>query len=205
MERNTKIVIAVVVVIILVFGSYIGYSAYADNKDKEEFNNTIKMASDLENTTDQNVVDFMENGSASTESAIVLYNSIIDNCTQEMNNLSYFKNNTRNDTYSEYLDLEVKRLENEIEMYNYQIKIAEAYRDYQNGDMSYSECLRIADDSADEKEILSDTVGDYKQDAIDLLKEHPDLNQTLVNLGIDEDFNENEMNGTGNSGDFYLY
>ena len=199
MNKKTKTIAGIIIIILLVCSAFVAYNYYSNLKDREEFNSTIKNASNLENVTDQNYYDLYAKGSEKTENLIVFFESKIDNNTQIINNLTEFKNKTSNETYKEYLTIEINRLQAETDYHKQDLKYAQSYKQYKDGDISASQMRSISSDVLDEQELYVGQGEDYKQEAVDFLKEHPELNETLIGLDIDEDFNQNELDGAGES------
>lgn len=136
--RKQKIGIIIIVLIIIGVLSFFLYSDYADEQDRINFNKTIKTASDLENVTDKNYVAIYDKGSMSVDEVIAFEKNDIENLTREIDLLNKFKNQTRNSTYKDYLEIEVNRLTYEKRALESYLESYNLYKEYLNGDMSSS-------------------------------------------------------------------
>lgn len=136
--RKQNIGIIIIVLIIIGVLSFFLYSNYADEQDRINFNKTIKTASDLENVTDKNYVAIYDKGSMSVDEVIAFEKNDIENLTREIDLLNKFKNQTRNSTYKDYLEIEVNRLTYEKRAHETCLESYNLYKEYLNGDMSSS-------------------------------------------------------------------
>lgn len=136
--RKQNIGIIIIVLIIIGVLSFFLYSNYADEQDRINFNKTLKTASDLENVTDKNYVAIYDKGSMSVDEVIAFEKNDIENLTREIDLLNKFKNQTRNSTYKDYLEIEVNRLTYEKRVHETCLESYNLYKEYLNGDMSSS-------------------------------------------------------------------
>ena len=191
-KQNIGIILIVLIIGVL---SFFLYSNYADEQDRINFNKTIKTASDLENVTDKNYVAIYDKGSMSVDEVIAFEKNDIENLTREIDLLNKFKNQTRNSTYKDYLEIEVNRL-------TYEKRVHE----YLNGDMSSSAFFSRQKDIDSQRNRTENQIDVEKTNAINYLEKHPHLNKTLTDLEIDEDFSTIEWGGTGNKNSrLYVY
>lgn len=197
--KKTRIIIIVLIIIIIGLVSFTAYNNYANQQDNLKFNQTMKTASDLENVTDDNYAKLYEKETINVDDVITHMQSRSDNMTQEIDILTQYKNNTRNETYKAYLDIEVNRIKQERIHTENEQQYAQYYKDYKEGKISLSKLLNHKKDIENYSEEASTQTSVYKGEVVDYLKEHPDLNKTLVELKIDEDFSTQEYGGTGNS------
>lgn len=204
--RKQNIGIIIIVLIIIGVLSFFLYSNYADEQDRINFNKTIKTASDLENVTDKNYVAIYDKGSMSVDEVIAFEKNDIENLTREIDLLNKFKNQTRNSTYKDYLEIEVNRLTYEKRAQESCLESYNLYKEYLNGDMSSSAYFSRQKDIDSQINRTSNQGDVEKTNAINYLEKHPHLNKTLTDLEIDEDFSTIEWGGTGNKNSrLYIY
>lgn len=130
----------------------------------------------------------------------------IENLTREIDLLNKFKNQTRNSTYKDYLEIEVNRLTYEKRALESYLESYNLYKEYLNGDMSSSAFFSRQKDIDSQINRTGNQIDVEKTNAINYLEKHPHLNKTLTDLGIDEDFSTIEWDGTGNKNSrLYVY
>lgn len=202
--NKKKVGIIIIVIVFALIISFFLYQDYANQIDRENFNKTIKTASDLENISDENYVAMYDKGSITLDDRILHQNSDIKNTTDEINILEQYKNQTRNDTYNEYLEIQINRLTIEKRWYETDNKELDLMKKYRNGEISQTTYNSKYKDIKSQKENLNQQSDTEKTNSINYLEKHPDLNKTLTELDIDEDFNTIEWDGTGNNTVLYL-
>lgn len=204
--RKQNIGIIIIVLIIIGVLSFFLYSNYADEQDRINFNKTIKTASDLENVTDKNYVAIYDKGSMSVDEVITFEKNDIENLTREIDLLNKFKNQTRNSTYKDYLEIEVNRLTYEKRALESYLESYNLYKEYLNGDMSSSAFFSRQKDIDSQINRTGNQIDVEKTNAINYLEKHPPLNKTLTDLELDEDFSTIEWGGAGNKNSrLYVY
>lgn len=182
------------------------YTQIMPMNNRINFNKTIKTASDLENVTDKNYVAIYDKGSMSVDEVIAFEKNDIENLTREIDLLNKFKNQTRNSTYKDYLEIEVNRLTYEKRAHETCLESYNLYKEYLNGDMSSSAFFSKQKDIDSQKNRTENQIDVEKTNAINYLEKHPHLNKTLTDLEIDEDFSTIEWDGTGNKNSrLYVY
>ena len=197
--NKKKVGIIIIVIVFALIISFFLYQDYANQIDRENFNKTIKTASDLENITDRNYVAVFDKGSIALDDFIIYETAETKNITEEINILEQYKNQTRNDTYKEYLEIQINRLTLEKRWHEADIEENNIIKQYQNGEISLITCTSRRKNIQSQKDNLDNQKDTEKINSINYLEKHPDLNKTLTELDIDEDFNTLEWNETGNN------
>ena len=108
--NKKKLAIRVVIVVILAAGIIYATSSYLDEQDRKQFNQTIQLASTIENISDIAHVKKWDKGTIKVEDDITSTEEEIKNTTDEIKVLEEFKNSTRNETYRQYLEIHIDRL-----------------------------------------------------------------------------------------------
>ncbi len=203
--NKKKLAIRVVIVVILAAGIIYATSSYLDEQDRKQFNQTIQLASTIENISDIAHVKKWDKGTIKVEDDITSTEEEIKNTTDEIKVLEEFKNSTRNETYRQYLEIQIDRLTVEKRYEEAYIPYMHAYQKYKKGEMSLSNLNSQKNSSSIQVDELVKQSNQKKTDAINFLEKHPDLNKTLVDLKIDEDFNTLEWGGDGDKNSVLYY
>lgn len=174
--------------------------------DRENFNKTIKTVSDFENRTDINSIAFVDTSPVTLDEAVSFEKSFNENITIEINILNQYKNQTSNKTYQEYVDIEVNRLIYEKRSAELTLEICDLWKKAKTGELNPYDALSRVKEINNQSTEVNNKVNTEKINAINYLEKHPNLNKTLTDLGIDEDFNTYKLDGGGpNISKFNIY
>lgn len=196
----------ILLLIILIIGSFFLYMEYMNYCDRENFNKTIKTVSDFENRTDINSIAFVDTSPVTLDEAVSFEKSFNENITIEINILNQYKNQTSNKTYQEYVDIEVNSLIYEKRSAELTLEICDLWKKAKTGELNPYDALSRVKEINNQSTEVNNKVNTEKINAINYLEKHPNLNKTLTDLGIDEDFNTYELDGGGpNISKFNIY
>lgn len=203
--NKKKLAITVVIVVILAAGIIYATNNYLDEQDRKQFNQTIQLASTMENISDINYVRMCDKGIIKIDDDITTTEDHLKNMTNEINVMEEFKNKTRNETYRQYLQIQIDRLTSEKRFHELSLEDTKAYKRYRNNEISLSVYRHCQNSSKTQQDEVSKQTDQKKTEAITFLEKHPDLNKTLVDLKIDEDFNTLEWGGDGDKNSVLYY
>lgn len=193
MKLNRKVILLIVVLIIIIPLAYIGISGYLQQLEEQTFYDTIKNVSDIENKSDIENMKIINQSSASREEMTTYINNSINAINQEVELLSDLKNKVSNESYKEYIDIEISRLNSENRTNNIMQDYIDVYNQYKNGEIGSSHALSLINDYNQEITSYSNATNQYKVESDTFLSKHPDIRNKFNELGIDEDFMYNEI------------
>ncbi len=162
------IIVLIIIVIILTPVIFTFYTNYKQEQERIGFRNALVSASNIENQSDIELHEVADGVSSYTEEIGTYLQEDQKNYDEEISILKEFNKTTSNQTQSEYLDLEIRRLEAEKLTYN-----------------------QVIMDKTLNNEIITNynqIVVNIKLEVMNFLIGHPDLKQDLESWGIDEDF-----------------
>ncbi|MCI5867289.1 MAG: hypothetical protein SOZ23_02710 [Methanosphaera sp.] len=187
MKKNIKI-LAILLVIIIIPVAYYGITTAMNNMEQENFYNTIKNVSDNENITDKPISQYIEDDKLNTTRLIELEVENSKTLNTSIATLKELNKSLRNETLKEYVNIEIIRMENEVESSDALIKFAQKARDYYDGKLGANEMLSYLDNHKKQTDKIDTRVDDAKTDAMEFLTAHPDIKEKFDELKIDEDF-----------------
>ena len=192
MEKNKKIIISVLIIIFAIALVYFGMG-YMQKLEQQTFYDTIKNVSDLENETDIENDKIHKQTSASTEDVKKKEIDSINTTSEEIMILQDLKNKVSNESYLEYIDIQLDRLNSENQTYRIMLESTEVYEQYQSGKMTNSQALSLIHDKTDEMDTYIDKVKEAKVQSDTFLNKHTDMKDKFNQIGIDEDFLFNQI------------
>ena len=188
MEKRNKLIIIVLLIIIIVPLAYIGISGYLHDLEVQTFYNGIKNISDVENKSDANG-DIIRNQTAPSNKDIKEYTlESINTTSKEVLMLQDLKSKLSNESYIEFIDIQINRLNSENRTYTTMLEGSDIYEQYQNGQIGASRTLSLIEDKNKEISDYSNKTSEYKLEADSFLSVHSDMKAKFNELGIDEDF-----------------
>lgn len=126
---------------------------YMHELEQQRFYDTIKNVSDLENKTDIENDKIHKQTSASTENVKKKEIDSINTTSEEIVILQDLKNKVSNESYTEYIDIQLDRLNSENRTYTIMLENTEVYEQYRSGQMTNSRALSLIKDKTDEMDI----------------------------------------------------
>lgn len=188
MEKRKKLIIVILLIMILFPAAFFGISAYLHMVEVETFYDGIKEISDIENKSDAagNVIR-NQTSLANKDIKQYLVDSINTTST-EIGMLQDLKSEVSNETYIEFIDIQINRLNSENRTYSAMLDESDVYDKYKNGQMGASRALSLIDDKNKEIASYANKTGEYKVEADSFLSVHTDMKKKFNELGIDEDF-----------------
>ena len=188
MEKRNKLIIIILLIIIIVPLAYIGISGYLHDLEEQTFYNGIKNISDIENKTDAKG-DIIRNQTAPSNKDIKEYTLESINITsEEVLMLQDLKSKVSNESYIEFIDIQINRLNSENRTYTTMLEASDIYEQYQNGQIGASRTLSLIEDKNKEINDYANKTSEYKLEADSFLSVHTDMKNKFNELGIDEDF-----------------
>ena len=178
----------VLLIIIIAPLAYIGISGYLHDLEVQTFYNGIKNISDVENKSDANG-DIIRNQTAPSNKDIKEYTlESINTTSEEVLMLQDLKSKLSNESYIEFIDIQINRLNSENRTYTTMLEGSDIYEQYQNGQIGASRTLSLIEDKNKEISDYSNKTSEYKLEADSFLSVHTDMKAKFNELGIDEDF-----------------
>ncbi|MBR0471543.1 MAG: hypothetical protein IJI98_02465 [Methanosphaera sp.] len=188
---NKKIIGAIIALIIIVIAGYtFFYAPYQDNVLSEKYNASLQNASNIE----KNIVTATEkfNNQNSTD-VDVLINTINNEVTPKyseeiavLNETVNYANN--NQTKINYINNQTKRLELESKSLNATVTMLNAISQYVKGEKSGEDAQSSINRANIEMEDSAKELENINENIKQLLKDNPDLNQTLHGLNLEKPF-----------------
>jgi len=192
MEKKKKIIITILIIIFAIALIYFGME-YMHELEQQTFYDTIKNVSDLENKTDIENDKIHKQTSASTEDVKKKEIESINTTSQEILILQDLKNKVSNESYKEYIDIQLDRLNSKNRTYTIMLENTEVYEEYQSGQMTNSRALSLIKDKNDEMDTYIDKVKEAKVQSDTFLSKHTDMKDKFNQMSIDEDFLLNQI------------
>lgn len=188
MEKRNKLIIMVLLIIIIASLAYIGISGFLHDLEVQTFYNGIKNISDVENKSDAKG-DIIRNQTAPSNKDIKEYTlESINTTSKEVLMLQDLKSKLSNESYIEFIDIQINRLNSENRTYTTMLEGSDIYEQYQNGQIGASRTLSLIEDKNKEISDYSNKTSEYKLEADSFLSVHSDMKAKFNDLGIDEDF-----------------
>ena len=176
---------------------------YKNNLENKEFKEILKNASNIENITDKNYKELYNDTILNLTEFKLVTQSLLDNCSKETDILTKFKDKTSDETQKEYLEIEIKLLQTEQRAHEKLVENGKEYERYLNGEITASRYLERSNTLNNDSERADNELGMIKDEAITYIQNHQDLNNTITELNLDEDFYLYELDGRGN-GKIYI-
>ena len=202
MEKKYKIISIIILILLLGIMIFAGIN-YKNNLENKEFKEILKNASNIENITDKNYKELYNDTILNLTEFKLVTQSILDNGSKETDILTKFKDKTSNETQKEYLEIEIKRLQTEQRAHEKLVENGKEYERYLNGEITASRYLERSNTLNNDSERADNELGMIKDEAITYIQNHQDLNNTITELNLDEDFYLYELDGRGN-GKIYI-
>lgn len=195
-RKIKKIIIILVILAIVIPTTYIAYTNYQNYEEQKNFNKTMKNISDIENQSDIKANEL--SSESSVDILIPATANDINTTTKEIDMLQNLSDNTHNQTYKEYINIQIDRLETEKMAYTSYEESLKTFESYKNGSKSYSQTVTEYNEYKNDTKKYNDKIGDKKDESTTFLDKHNDLKNTLEKLNIDEDFliNQKEKRDT---------
>ncbi len=163
-------------------------SGYLHEVEEQTFYETIKQISDIENKTDEKG-DLIGNQTSPSNDALKEFElEAINTTSTEILMLQDLKTKVSNESYIEFIDIQINRLNSENRTYTAMLEGSRIYEQYKNGQLGYSGALSLINDKGNEVSSYSNKTGEYKVEADSLLSVHTDMKDKFNELAIDEDF-----------------
>lgn len=188
MNDKTKIIILLIIFLLIIVLGFVNIGLISSNNNLNEFNNTLRQASTIENISDIEFQKYYNKSVTSSEDSISVFKNKTGHIDEEITVLQSFKDNSNNDTLNDYIDLEIKRLTSEKEAFMYLIRDMENYNRYKNNSISYEQALIVSSENTLELEKITDNTFNIKSECEYYLNTHPDIKEVLINLNVDDDF-----------------
>ncbi|MBE6486918.1 MAG: hypothetical protein E7Z85_08780 [Methanosphaera stadtmanae] len=184
MEKNKKWLLIILLIIIIIPLTYFGISFLQE----QTFYNGIKEISDIENITDADG-DKLRNQTTPSNNDIIEYHiKSINTTSTEILMLQDLKSKVLNDEYTEFIDIQINRLNSENRTYTAMLDNSNIYEQFKNGQIGSSKALSLINDNNKEISTYSNKTSEYKAEADSFLSVHTDMKNKFNELGIDEDF-----------------
>lgn len=188
MEKKNKLIILILAIIIVIPLAYFGISGYLHDLEEQTFYDGIKEISDIENKTDA-AGDIIRNQTSPSNEDVKEYEiESINTTSTEILMLQDLKTKVSNESYIEFIDIQINRLNSENRTYTAMLEGLTIYEQYQNGQIGASKAISLMGDKTKEVNSYSDKTGEYKVEADSFLSVHTDMKEKFDELGIDEDF-----------------
>lgn len=107
--------------------------------------------------------------------------------------LQDLKTKISNESYQEYIDIQINRLNSENRTYTALQQNSNTYEEYKNGQIGASRTLSLINDKNKEIDSYANKTGEYKVESDSFLSTHTDMKEKFNELGIDEDFLINQI------------
>ena len=188
---NKKIIGAIIALIIIVIAGYtFFYAPYQDNVLSEKYNASLQNASNIE----KNIVTATEKFNNQNGTDVdVLINTINNEVTPKyseeiavLNETVNYANN--NQTKINYINNQTKRLELESKSLNATVTMLNAISQYVKGEKSGEDAQSSINRANIEMEDSAKELENINEKIKQLLKDNPDLNQTLHGLNLEKPF-----------------
>ena len=181
------------VILIAIPSAYFGITGYLHELEEQTFYDGIKEISDIENRTDA-VGDILRNQTTPSTSDIKEYEiEEINTISTEILKLQELKNKLSNESYVEYIDIQINRLNSENRSCTAMLDNCNLYEQYNNGQIGASRTSSLIEDNNKIIKTYANKTSEYKVDADSFLSIHTDMKNRFNQLGIDEDFLYNQI------------
>lgn len=188
MEKRNKLILIILVIIIAIPLAYFAISGYLHDLEEQTFYDGIKEISDIENKTDSDGVGLMNQTSPALKDVQEYEIESINTTSNEILMLQDLKTKVSNQSYLEFIDIQINRLNSENRTYTAMLEASKIYEQYQNGQIGTSRVVSLIEDKNKEINSYSDKTSEYKVEADSFLSVHSDMKEKFNELGIDEDF-----------------
>lgn len=185
-----KISIIIIVALFLVVSLIFAFGYF----EEQNFYNSIKKISDLENSSDAEMDVIRQKTYPSNDDVREFSIKSINTTSEEILMLQDLKKQVFKQEYVEYIDIQLNRLNSENRTYTSLLDTCDVYDKYKNGEMGYSEALSLINQNKDNG--YTEMVGEYKVESDIFLSSHSDMKDKFNELGIDEDFMFNQTEET---------
>lgn len=185
---KNKYVIIIVLCLIIIPLSYFGITGYLSDRESQTFYDSIKNISDMENQSDIKYHEYTKQNTHSNDEIIKTHNDAINNLSNEVLLLQELKQKLTNETYKEYVDLQINRLDCECKYDSLIIEGIKIDDQYKNGEISLSKRNQLINTKESELSSYGNKTTEYKIESDTFLSRHTDIKNKFNQLNIDEDF-----------------
>lgn len=193
MNKKFKILI-IILILILIPVVYFTATTMSNQMEQDRFYETIKNVSNNENKSDIVSSEYQKNGSYTlseimdNDFALKVTESNSRTLNESIVKLKDLNKSLQNETLKEYVELEIQRMEDEVESDNYYYSGSSDTFKALKGEISvHSVYDKVMSDYNKSKE-YGNKVDTDKQKVQDFLEKHPDIKNKFEELKIDEDF-----------------
>lgn len=188
---NTKIIAAIIALIVIVVGGYyLVYAPYQEGVLSENYDSGLQEASAIETKIIETTKQF--NNQQSTDADVLMNtinNDIIPKYGEEIEKLNQTADYTNNNQIkSKYIELQCKRLELESKNLNGTVATLNAISQYVKGEKSPEDAQSSIDKANTEMSESQKELEGVYVDIRTLLTQNPEFNQTLQNLHLEKPF-----------------
>ncbi len=192
-QMNKKIIAAIIVVIIIALCAYqFVYVPYQNEEAIKNYNAGLQNISAIDGEINESLAKLdnlnpydISGGINVTTQTFKEVEPKIDQQLEKLNETRTYANG--NETKEKYIDYQIKVKEIEKELVSETIKEYEEFNTaYANSDIN--KMMSVSTDMEKSYNSKTDEVKPVRDDIINLLNEHPDLNQTLHDLNLSDDF-----------------
>lgn len=187
-KRNIIIIIAVVIIAGLICIAVPAYQSYQNDVLAQNFNKNLQNASAIEANIISSTDKFKNQNSTDVDDLISTLNDMTSKYSEELNVLNKTAEDTNNDTLKQYATLQTKRVELTSKNINSSIKLYNAIAQYYKGEKTASDAQNAVNDAQKEASDSSNELNSVITDINTLLKQNPDLNQSLHGLNLEKPF-----------------
>lgn len=181
-------ILTIILILILIPVVYFTTTTIMNNMEQENFYNTIKNVSNIENKSDKIMAEYIQNNSNDVDVALSMYNESFLRIDEELTQLKDLNQSLHNDTLKEYVNIEITRLEDEEKHWKIQHQGREGIKNYNSGKISASKFIPKNKELLNEANKTGTIVNNDKEKAEEFLDQHPDIKHKFEKLQIDEDF-----------------
>ncbi len=172
MEKRNKLILIILVIIIAIPLAYFAISGYLHDLEEQTFYDGIKEISDIENKTDSDGVGLMNQTSPALKDVQEYEIESINTTSNEILMLQDLKTKVSNQSYLEFIDIQINRLNSENRTYTAMLEASKIYEQYQNGQIGTSRVVSLIEDKNKEINSYSDKTSEYKVEADSFLSVH---------------------------------
>lgn len=204
-KNKIGILIAAIAIIIILFFGITYYQSYQEDVLSQQFNKDIQNASAIEANIMSSTEKFNNQQSTNVDDLIsTINNDMTPKYAEEINILNKTLETTNNDTKKRYLELQIKRIELTSKNSNATVTTLNALAQYYKGEKSAEDAQNSINTANSEMTNTSNELKSVFTDITTLLKQNPDLNQTLHGLNLEkvfygEQIQQNQTNMTTNT------
>lgn len=187
-KRNIIIIIAVVIIAGLICIAVPAYQSYQNDVLADNFNKNLQNASAIEANILSATDKFKNQNSTDIDELISTFNDMSSKYPEELDVLNKTAEDSNNDTQKQYATLQVKRIELQSKNINASIKLYNAIAQYYKGEKTADDAQSAIDSAQKEASDSANELNTVFTDIKTLLKQNPDLNESLHGLNLEDSF-----------------